>query len=278
MIDYRSYLSVNWQNPINWNHPLNKGTVAWWLNVPHWSGGTVWRDLGNRIHGTLTSMDPATDWAKGSRIGGWGELDFDATNDYIDVGGTDEMYFGNDDYCLSGWVNIGATGAHRGLLAKASTTTPVWFFHIRTTGTIRFQYKKDNNQNFRVETNGSTTVPDNTWTHILGQRTGTSGEIYIDGILQSITTQGTFGTMKVLASTTEIARRTQTAAQHFLLGRLDDVRAWRRSFSETEVADIYQLSLQYYPGLLNRWTDFNIDPPAAAAGTPYYYNWRRRVA
>jgi len=50
------YRPINWSNPINRNHGLNKGLLAWWLVVPQWNGGTVWRDLaGGRNNGTLTN-------------------------------------------------------------------------------------------------------------------------------------------------------------------------------------------------------------------------------
>lgn len=76
----RSYLSVNWQSPVNWSHPLNRGLVGWWMVAPHWSGGTTLRDLLGRHHGTLTNMDPASDWLVGGSPGGWGHLAFSAAS------------------------------------------------------------------------------------------------------------------------------------------------------------------------------------------------------
>lgn len=77
---------VDWSNPVNWDHPLNRGLVAWYLASPNrggW-GSVTWRDLCQRYNGTLTSMDPVTDWTTDG-IHQLGKLDFDATNDHVVV-------------------------------------------------------------------------------------------------------------------------------------------------------------------------------------------------
>lgn len=67
-------------NPINWQHPLNRGLVGWWMAPPGWSGGSRIHDLTGRANGTLTNMDPATDWV-GTEYGP--ALDFDNTDDHV---------------------------------------------------------------------------------------------------------------------------------------------------------------------------------------------------
>jgi len=53
---------------------------AWAPSVSQW-GGTILRDLsGQGNHGTLTNMDPATDWVTS---GGYGALDFDGSDDLV---------------------------------------------------------------------------------------------------------------------------------------------------------------------------------------------------
>lgn len=54
--------TVDWQDPINRQCSLNRGLVGWWMGTPLCFGGTRMVDLLNRNHGTLTNMDPATDW------------------------------------------------------------------------------------------------------------------------------------------------------------------------------------------------------------------------
>lgn len=65
---------INLQDPVNWTHPLNRGRLVWYYHpkdsgwIPASQGSTVnpgyaYRDLCNRIHGTITggpSLTPAT--------------------------------------------------------------------------------------------------------------------------------------------------------------------------------------------------------------------------
>ena len=103
--------SVNWSSPINWNHGLNHGSLAWWLNVPQWQGGTTWRDLVRRFDGTLTNMAPSSDWISTTdRPGGWGALDFDATEgEFIAVDiGTTPLFTAGQPFSLCWWEKVTA--------------------------------------------------------------------------------------------------------------------------------------------------------------------------
>lgn len=75
--------TVDWQDPINRSCSLNRGLVGWWIGTPLCFGGTRMVDLLNRNNGTLTSMDPATDWIN-TQYGM--ALDFDAVNDTVNCG------------------------------------------------------------------------------------------------------------------------------------------------------------------------------------------------
>ncbi len=76
-----------WQPPpgsrVDTQHALGQGCVGCWIASATGHGG-YWEDIsGQRNHGTLTGMDPATDWVEGRD--GWG-LDFDGSNDYVTIG------------------------------------------------------------------------------------------------------------------------------------------------------------------------------------------------
>lgn len=87
-------LCVNPNSPINWRCLWNRGLVSWWMNLPQgvWGGGRKWRDL-NRASlndGTLTNMAfPSTStssWGPTTRPGGFGEVRFDGSDDYVTAG------------------------------------------------------------------------------------------------------------------------------------------------------------------------------------------------
>lgn len=60
-------------------HPLSRGLVGCWL-FNEGGGAKLWDISGNANHGTLTNMDPSSDWVAAPR---GVDLDFDGSNDYI---------------------------------------------------------------------------------------------------------------------------------------------------------------------------------------------------
>lgn len=74
---------LNLTHTVNKKHPLNRGLISWWLALPQGPRGGIFRDLMRRNHGTLTN-GPTWGGALG-RPGGWGSLDFDGTDDYVQI-------------------------------------------------------------------------------------------------------------------------------------------------------------------------------------------------
>lgn len=85
---------VDWTDPIDRGHPLLRDQQLWLMAAPDsrlgW-GTFTWRDMLRRFNGTLTGMDPATDWGA---FNGTPCLDFDGTDDYVNnVGGLADFSF-----------------------------------------------------------------------------------------------------------------------------------------------------------------------------------------
>ena len=66
---------------LNRNHARSRGLRGRWLFNDR-TGSRAHNIVGDRDYGTLTDMDPATDWV-GSEFGG--ALDFDGSNDVVIV-------------------------------------------------------------------------------------------------------------------------------------------------------------------------------------------------
>lgn len=80
-------IMLNPNRPINWKHKLNKGLVCWWLGMPNYHKGNIWKDLCGRLHGTLNLLDPGSSWV-GSQGGQgvYGALRFNGdTNRYVNL-------------------------------------------------------------------------------------------------------------------------------------------------------------------------------------------------
>ena len=91
---------------LDFSNPLTKGLVACYPFFE--KGGTKLRDIsGKNNHGTLTNMDPATDWVKTPY--GYG-LDFDGVDGRV-IAGTINIT-GTAQRTISGWMNFTAFNSY----------------------------------------------------------------------------------------------------------------------------------------------------------------------
>jgi len=257
---WRSYQSVNWQYPVNWSHPINKGLLAWWLVTPQWKGGTVFHDLVNgRNNGTLTNMDPSTDWiTQTDRPGGWGALDFDGTDDFVLVPDNDILE-GMARVTVSCWIQA-ASGAQANTFAA-----PLW----KNTSYGFFQSNAVNQMVFRITTSidndvnassSNTGFFDGNWHHLIGTYDGTTSRIYEDGVeLGNSAATGT-----ILTDVNDLLIGKGAEGTDHIDGRIDGVRVHDRALTAKEVAEYHELSKNYYLGLFNYWRS----PPGFMAAAP----------
>jgi len=262
---------VNWSNPINYNHGLNKGLVGWWLVVPHWKGGTRLRDLTNRSHGTLNSMDPSSDWiTPGDRPGGFGALDFDGTDDFVEV--QDGFEPTGTQMTISFWAFQNSLSADRGILTKGVFTSNwAWIIRVPTINTalrLHFPDATNNTGNIYNEFQGVWAA--NQWIHITVAYNGNESvnadrvRLYMDGIERTVSvTAGTL-TTSLPDSDQEMDIGRLDGFGSTWNGRLDDLRIWNRTLNAAEISEYYDLSRSSYYGLLNRRSGLRAIAPAAA--------------
>lgn len=112
---------------IDWSHPLAQGLVGWWpLNEG--SGGITYDRTFNGNNGTLTNMDPATDWVvseKGTA------LDFDGVNDYVEA----SRNWAPITFTVSFWLNPNNT-ADFNQTVTAVNSWDSFVFHTTSTGAV----------------------------------------------------------------------------------------------------------------------------------------------
>lgn len=172
---------LTFADAVNWDCSLTRGLVSWWTCLPSQQRGVYWRDLCNRNHGVLTSMDTATDWlGPQGRPGGFGCLGFDAINDYVlvpapagsslDIGTT---------HTLSQWLY--ATGSSSVIsLCRFSwngTTHHDLFFWLNST---TFTYSLRGSVTPTVQ---ATWPGLNQWVHVTGTYDGSTASLYFNGVL-----------------------------------------------------------------------------------------------
>ena len=241
---------VNWSNPINWNHPLNKGLVGWYLNVPHWQGGTVWRDLTKRFDGTLTDMAPAANWISTNKLGGWGALDFNGG--YVQVASPvlpDGSFTVIASFSRRSFVN-----SHWLLDNGTSTDGGFQLFIVGSSDVIRARIDDSgaNGGVFDTTTTITTDVP-----HRVALVADVAGlaTLYLDGKQDG-------GTLDISGygdiSGTENLRigerdsANDPAPSSPFDGLVDSIVLYDRILTPADLSLDYQLAQQFYPGLLNR--------------------------
>ncbi|MBU4397682.1 LamG domain-containing protein, partial [Patescibacteria group bacterium] len=167
---------------------LSTAEVSWEYNqgapIAHWTfneglGTTAYDESDHNNDGTLTNMDPATDWVSGKFNGA---LDFDGDNDYINAGSDDSLDNLNE-FTYTVWLYPRGRGENNEarIFDKRSSnpgfetqiTTDYEFFAIRNCNT----------------TNAMARTPDNTlkinqWQHLVVTYTNNDINIFVNGILQ----------------------------------------------------------------------------------------------
>lgn len=205
---------------------LRDGLVgAWCPSVSGW-GGTVLRDLsGQGNHGTLTNMDPATDWVVS---GGYGALDFD----------------GVDDYTLHPNVNIGQTPTlsfwmlHRGKVANQrvfsqGSSDNNFSVQLLSTGSVRGVLCGDGSG---IATTGSTPVSSSEWTHVALSFFASVAFLYVRGTLAVTTTLS--GGLATLGNSSYKSQIGFGSGQPFD-GLIADCRLYTRVLVPSEIRTLY---------------------------------------
>lgn len=211
------------------DHPHNRGLVADWTvtNRPGWSRGATLRDLAMTVRrsypGTLTS-GPTWQGAKG-RQGGFGALQYDGSDDYVDCGTIAAMV---QPVTVAAWVNPTNFAATRTIFGG---TSGVLQFRINTSGVLAFV--KLNILNIGASTG---TVTAGVWSFVAGTYDAAGNfAFYLNGVLIGTGTNSTnmegFGV--------QLGRNGVSAGAEQFLGQMDSNLVLSRVLSAREIAALY---------------------------------------
>lgn len=237
--------NIDWMCPVNWQHPLNRGLVGWWLAVQNQGGwkSNRWLDLTDPVsghHGTLTNMDPATDWRTDSNAV-HSSLDF-ITDDFVNIGGVwDEVIVPANAFSCVAYVNARSTAADGTVWGINDSSGHLLF---NDTGTWR---------SFTAGAPSTSSaaggVVVDTW-QVIGESVGgSSATVYVGGS-QLATASGAVS-LTTESSDTVIGSGNNSSARPFN-GRIASVMIWKRSLSAGEHSFVNSEVLSGFPNLLNR--------------------------
>ena len=198
---------------------LWRGCVGAWAPCLGPTGTTLRDWSAYKNHGTLTNMDPATDWVVN---GASYCLDFDNTDDYIDCG-TNSLFGFTGPFSVSCWFRTFVVFDYVVFASKHAGATG-WIVGCSSS-------KVFCQINSTFNANGSTPAV-NTWTHFAGTYDGVTIRCYMNA-----------GTPDTIASSAPTANATamrigaySTTATAPMNGQLDDVRLYNRCLNPNEIA------------------------------------------
>ena len=196
---------------------LRDGLVGAWCPSLGATAGTLLDRSGRSKHGTLTNMDPATDWVQS---GGRGALDFDGTNDQVT---TPAIMPAVAARSMSAWVLTRNTGTQWFLGSGYAAPNAAFIVGIQSGVWVVTQFGASV---------GSTAAAANVWAHIVVVNAGTQWTIYTNGIAVTGTMTTTLAAYPVFLGS--------YGGGGYWNGQLDDVAIWNRSLTPPEIRQLYQ--------------------------------------
>lgn len=207
---------------------LRDGLVGAWCPSLGPTAGTLLDRSGRNGHGTLVGMDQSTDWVQS---GGAGALDFDGTNDTVEVPDSDSLDI-TGGITVSAWVYRRTASGYRVIVAKrvgsATPTAVNYQLNLHTTAGALEWYNL-------TEYISSYIVPTNVWTHVAG--TVTSGGV-LNLWANGVSVYSATGVARV-ANTATLRIGTRPDGGEAFSGQMDDVAIWNRSLTAPEMRQLY---------------------------------------
>jgi hypothetical protein len=207
---------------------IETGLISEWL-LDETTGTTAEDNVGT-YDGTANNARIFTSETQGIRNTG---ADFTQGNDYINV--PYNAAFNLNSFTFSAWVyleslDIQHTILYRGDVSTTNVNTISYIFRIGAENKVHL-WTASGSSATQIES--SITLSTDTWYHVVGVLSGTSGKIYINGIENA---SGTLGTPKSLTQPIRIGNRDTTYADAVF----DEIRIYNVALSASDVKELFE--------------------------------------
>ena len=207
--------------------------------------GTTWSDLtSNANNGALVNMTSAN-WNSG------GYFQFDGSNEYVNLTGqapfSNSTTQTNDIKCFTGWIKLDA-GTRAMLYTASSTTNYNDYFSCQIRNTSPFIFLAGRNGTSSNQFLDAVSYTPNTdWHHYVFQLTGTTREIYIDGVSRTISrdnrgsaTNTSWVSFPSYASaTTHAIQQGRASSAYYGYGKVSKVKYYSSPLTQAEITALY---------------------------------------
>lgn len=209
---------------------LWKGCVGAWAPLLGPNGTTLRDSSGSNNHGTLTNMDAATDWVIS---GGKYALDFDGTNDFVDIG-VNRLPKIEAAKTISLWATYDGTSTRRMLFALALTGQSIDIEisnPASTAGVVAASWGGTAMAFAFINT-----ISADQWFHICYTTPGynISNAMYLNGVLS--TTTSDVSTQSGTPVSCRIGSFNTAFPSPYHNRKIDDIRVYNRRLTNPEIA------------------------------------------
>jgi len=214
---------------------LWRNCVGAWCPSVSRSRSTILEDFSPaRNHGTLTLMDPATDWVVS---GGKAALDFSPSDDRVVVTNTASLQLAGP-LTMAAWVEPLNGATNQGIIAKHNTTGSNRSYGMYLSSTeVPSGIISQTGTGTTNTVTGPSSLALSTWSHV--------AVVYVPSVRLTLFVNG----LQVAENTTSIATTAYvgstadvwlgaifTPDNNTLVGRLDDVRLYNTALSDKDIA------------------------------------------
>lgn len=244
--------SVRIINAHNFDSPFSpavngKMPIAAWIpsRDDAGNGTTTLNDLVGSNHGTLTNMDAATDWVADTAAGGVRWLDFDYSNDFVQLSQTLPISTGSFSFSL--WMqtslatqtafitmfsNRQSGGNFNGILLTTNFNSPFQRFRTQLNTTSGVTQRQD--ESISALANG-------TVHHlvVVVNRSTNRQQTYVNGVLEYDSAKTLVGSIASTALPRIGGDPAFTSLGGYMQGRLDDIRIFNQALDANDVAALY---------------------------------------
>lgn len=236
------------------NPNLWKGLVGAWMPSFGVTGNVLKDVSGNGNDGTLTNMDPATDWVATSK---GLALDFDGVDDYVTIKGSNSLNVLTGAFSWSAWVFPTFLSNYEMIFSQQEFYAYLSFLN----STIAFDSQPTL---FR-----GGFVTQNEWHHVVGTRGNGMMQIFLNGVEVASRAD----TQEEINSNRFAIGRYETGSAHYFHGKIAQVLFHNRALSPSEIKQLY---LNPSAPFLRKQQTVGIS--TAQAFNPYWANQATQLA
>ena len=234
-----AYVNDTLGNPINSanvlimskNYPVNTNLVGYW-KFDEGSGTTANDSSGNGNTGTLVSSPVWTNGIYGKA------LNF-AGNSYVDAGNSSST--NPSTITIAAWVKLNDTSPtsysriiERGGWASDHKTESYYMYQAQSTTNIGCEFTNASSKQIDLQVSSLNL---NQWYHVACTYDGSSGKLYLNGVLRYSWDLGIIGNLQTTIHPVRIGADSNGGEK--FNGTIDEVQVWNRSLASDEIKELY---------------------------------------